>query len=166
MPKPTASPWPPTCSAGELSALLGLSGRRLRELAEEGVIPRTAGRYCTIEAVQAYAAHLREAATRRQQPAPELLAQAIDGRAQRARLAKLQADRVELELERERGQLVDADGIARHYVGLVTTARNRLRGVGSSVKGRCPWIEVAVVEAIEDEVDRALSEVADADDAD
>lgn len=160
MPKSSASPWPPTCSAGELSALLGLSGRRLRELAEEGVISRAAGRYRTLEAVQAYTTHLREAATRRQQPSPELVAQAIDGRAQRARLAKLQADRVELELDRERGRLVEVEPLKIRLSTMVVGVRNKLLAVAPTAKGRLPHLTVDDMEAIEDMIREALESLA------
>jgi len=160
-------PWPATCSAAELATLLDVSARRVRELAQEGVVPRApGGRYETQAGVRGYIASLRATKARPTAVDPQIAAAAIDGRQQRARLARLQADRVELELERERGRLIDADEIRRHYTRLVVEARNRLIAVASEAKGRIPSLTIDEIEVLEQLIARALEEVADGDDED
>jgi len=159
------SPWPATATADHLGALLSISGRRVRELASEGAFPRAkGGRYPVLECTHAFIASLRAREKAKPAPDPAVAAAAIDGRQQRARLARLQADRVQLELERERGRLVDAETIRVAYVTLVTQARNRLLGVPSAAKGAIPHLTVDEIEKLEDLIVRALEEVADDDD--
>jgi phage terminase Nu1 subunit (DNA packaging protein) len=161
------APWPDTATADQLGALLDISGRRVRELAAEGVFPRAAGgRYAVLPCVHAFIASLRSREKAKPVPDPQVVAAALDGRQQRARLAKLQADRVELEIQRERGQLVDAEAIKVAYVTLVTQARNRLLAVPGAAKGHMPHLTVDEIEMLEELIARALEEVADGDDED
>lgn len=158
-------PWPSTCSATELAALLDVSARRVRELAAEGVFPRAAGgRYAVLPCAHAFIASLRSREKARPALDPQVVAAALDGRQQRARLAKLQADRVELEIQRERGRLVDAESIKVAYVTLITQARNRLLAVPGAAKGHMPHLTVDEVETLEGLIAAALEEVADDDD--
>lgn len=153
--------WPESATAAELGALLNLSGRRVRELASEGLFPKTkGGRYAVIECTHSFIASLRAREKAKGAPDPIVAAAAIDGRQQRARLARLQADRVELEIARERGQLVDAEEMRLAYVTLVTAARNRLLGIPNAAKGRFPHLTVDEIEALEDMIVAALEEVA------
>lgn len=149
-----------TVSATELGALLDLSARRVRELAEAGVLRRHGqGRFIAEEARADYLRHLRETAAGR--------AAAGDGGldlvAERTRLAKAQADRQELELAVRRGQLVDSDQVKAGFIGLVTAARNRLLGVPSKAKARVPHLTVRDIEQLEDLIAEALSGLADGD---
>ena len=160
-----ASPWLGTATADRLGALLNISGRRVRELASEGTFPRAGGgRYSVMPCVHAYLDTLRTAAKAKPARDPEVAAAALDGRRERARLAKLQADRVELEIERERGRLVDAEATRVRYVTLVTRARNRLLSVPNTAKGRIPHLTVGEIEVLEDLIVAALTEVAHAND--
>lgn len=160
------SPWPDTATADQLGALLDISGRRVRELAAEGVFQRAGGRYAVLPCVHAYIADLRTRERAKPGPDPLVVAAALDGRQQRARLAKLQADRVELEIQRERGRLVDAEAIKVAYVTLVTQARNRLLAVPGAAKGHMPHLTVDEVEMLEGLIAAALEEVADGDEED
>lgn len=154
-------PWPDTCSAVQLGALLGVSARRIRELAEAGTIPRKGGRYPVAAAVAAYCENLREVAAGRRGESGD----ALDLTQERALLARSQREHVELKLARERGELVNAAEVERHYVGLVTAARNRLRGVPSKAKGKCTHFSVRDIEVLEDLIDDALREIVDGGDA-
>ena len=153
--------WPPA-TADQLGGLLGISGRRVRELASEGVFTRASGGRYPVEAcVRAYLDQMRSAAKSKPAPDPEVAAAALDGRQQRARLAKLQADRVALDLERESGRLVDAETVRIFYTTLVTQARNRLLGVPSAAKGHIPHLTVDEVETLENLIIGALEQTAD-----
>lgn len=159
MPKAFAPVVAETCSATQLATLLGLSARRVRELAEAGTIPRERGRYPVAGAVAAYCANLREVAAGRRGDTEG--GEALDLAQERAMLARSQRQAVELKLERERGTLVEAGVVERHFVGLVTAARNRLRGVPTLAKSRAPHLDVHTIEILEDEIDKALRELAD-----
>ena len=148
-----------TASATELAAVLGLSARRVRELAEAGVLKRRGrGRYDAAEATRDYARHLREVAAGR--AAATGGDGGLDLVEQRARLAAAQADRAELELAARRGQLVDAEQVKAGFVNMVTTAKTRLMGVPSKAKARIPTLTVRDIEALEDLITEALIAVA------
>lgn len=147
-----------TCTAAQLAAVLGLSTRRVRELAEAGTIPRApGGRYPTAEAIRAYCGGLRETAAGRRGDGPD----GLDLTAERAALAKAQREHVELRLARERGELVDAQAVHIRFAAMVTAARNRLRGVPSKAKSRMHHLSEDDVETLEALIDAALGEVAE-----
>lgn len=154
----TTGPWPASCSAAALAGLLGLSARRVRELAEAGTIPRAAGgRYPTVAAVQAYAARLREQAAGRLGDDGE----GLDLTAERAALARAQRLHVELRMAKDRGELVDAEAVRLQFSAMVRAASSQLRGVPSKAKGRIPHLEIRHIEILEELIDEALAEVAD-----
>jgi phage terminase Nu1 subunit (DNA packaging protein) len=163
MPKAaTTDNLPAEVSAASLAQLLGIGPRRLRELAELRVVPRTPrGRYPFAAAVAAYTAHLREVAAGR---AAEVRdpngCEVLDLATERARLAKAQREHVELRMARERGELVDAEAVRLGYAAMVRGAVSRLRGVPSRARGRLPSLTVEGIEELERLIDEALEEVA------
>ena len=89
-------------TAPELGDWLGLTDRSVRDLAADGTIPRSRrGRYPLKAGVRAYCAHAREVAAGRASQNGEL-----DIVAERARLAKEQADKLEMENAAARGELL------------------------------------------------------------
>lgn len=152
-----AGPWPATCSATQLGALLGLGVRRIRELAEGGTIPRArGGRYPVAAAVQGYVSRLREQAAGRLGADGE----GLDLATERALLARSQRAAVELRLARDRGDLVDAGAVRLAYSAMVRAASSRLRGVPTTAKARIPTLTVRDVEILEDLLAEALTELA------
>lgn len=147
-------------NASELAAMLGLSTRRLRELATEGVIPRLSnGRY-SADAPAAYCKQLREIAAGRasnEADSPDLVKE-------RALLARAQRVALEQKMAIEAGDLVDARQVALQFASMVTRARTRLQGLGSAAKGRIPKLSVHDIEQIELLVNQALEELADDED--
>lgn len=156
MPKAAATAAGDTVSATELGALLGITARRVRELAEAGRLPRHRGRYPVADAVSAYCEGLRVSAAGRRGDAEE----GLDLATERALLARSQREAVELKLARDRGELVNAEQVKAGFVGLVTQARNRLLGVPSKAKARIPTLSVRDVEALEDLIAEALNGLA------
>ncbi|MGH8086329.1 MAG: hypothetical protein ACREPV_13820 [Lysobacter sp.] len=159
MPRATATVVAETCSAAQLATLLGLSARRIRELAEAGVIPRARGRYPVADAVAAYCANLREVAAGRRGDGDG--GEALDLAAERAKLARSQREAVELKLARDRGQLVDATAVRLGFSTMVRAAVGRLRGVPSKAKGRIPTLTVRDIDILDGLIDDALREVAE-----
>lgn len=72
----------------------------------------------------------------------------------KARMAKL-------EYEQAVGRLVDAELVAAEQVTLLTSLRNRLRGVPSQAKGRIPHLTIDDIEVLDGLIDLALNETAD-----
>ncbi|MDI9240749.1 hypothetical protein QLQ15_17740 [Lysobacter sp. LF1] len=143
-------------NATELAAMLGLSTRRLRELATEGVIPRLSnGRY-SADAPAAYCRQLREIAAGRtsaEEGAPDLVTE-------RALLARAQRAAIEQKMAVDAGDLVDARVVALQFTTMVTRARSRLQGLGSAAKGKIPKLTVRDIEELELLVNQALEELA------
>lgn len=163
MPKaPAATTFPAEVGAADLARLLGIGPRRLRELAELGVVPRTPrGRYPFADAVAAYVAHLREVAAGRRGEVTGDDGDVLDLATERARLARSQRELAEIKKARELGELVDAEAVKAGFTNQVTAARNRLLGVPSEAKQRIPHLTIEEIETIEDLVGQALQDVAD-----
>lgn len=158
MPKAAALVVAETCSATQLAALLGLSARRVRELAEAGTIPRERGRYPTAAAVAAYCANLREIAAGRRGDGDD--GERLDLATERAKLARSQRELAELKIAQTRGALVDAHAVRIGFTAQVKAAVNRLRGVPAHAKGRLPHLTIDDIETLEDAIEEALTEIA------
>lgn len=81
----------------------------------------------------------------------------IDGRYELARLNKLRADHLELDLKVKRGELTSAEELRRKYIGLVTTFRSRClslsRRLASEVRNAASEREAVAI------IDEAMREV-------
>lgn len=95
---------PETVDLPTLAVILDLTERRVYQLVKDGTIKRAAkGRYNLIEAVRGYLNYLRAAANDSTLSLSE----------QRTRLVKLQAEKVQIELDRSRGELVSKDVVIK-----------------------------------------------------
>src|ERR671913_163957 len=109
-------------SAPELGDWLGLTDRSVRDLAADGTIPRSRrGRYPLKVCVRAYCAHAREVAAGRTSQDGEL-----DIVAERARLAKEQADKLEMENAAARGELLPRGHVVSALQAVFARCRARL----------------------------------------
>src|ERR1700680_945206 len=89
----------PSCAAAELADLLGVSDKTVREMARRGIIVRAGrGAYDLRASVRGYCRHLRDIATGKAGGE----AVAASAAAERGRLAKAMADKVELANARAR----------------------------------------------------------------
>jgi len=142
-----------------MGALLGVTARTVTELARKGVIPRAGrGRWDPGEVVPAYCRHLREQAAGRGDGL------GLDLTAERAKLARAQTARAELEMARIRGELVDAQAVGLKYTAMVSAAKSKLLAVPSKAKGRLHHLTVADIEYLEGLVTEALEELANGSD--
>ena len=83
-----------TVTAHELIQFIPVSERRIRQLAKQGIIPAAkAGKYPLVGCIQAYAHYLRSYISERQAQSPASL------NAERIRLTRAQADKVQAEYE-------------------------------------------------------------------
>jgi len=133
-----------------LGRLVGVSRQRAAALRDSGTV-----RGDTLaEWVASYCAHLREQAGARS---------GAGLTAARARKAAAEAEIRELDLAERRGELLRRDEALATWQGIVATARQRLRAVPSRVAPQL--LAMADVPAIHqlllDEIDLALTELAD-----
>lgn len=101
----------------EIARHLDLSTRQVRELQAAGVFSKGA----TLDAARiAYIRRLRE------QAAGRSATNGLDLASERARLAKMQADKLEIELEARRGDLVSVSDAEEGWAALVNAFRSRM----------------------------------------
>lgn len=140
-------------SAQELGALVGISSRSVRELAERGVIQRSpAGRYDLAASVAAYCAHLREMAAAR--GGGSSLTQ------ERERAARERADQLALKNAQTRRELVPAAEVAATWSQILRDVRAGLLAIPSRAQQRLPHLSASDVSTLDAEVRAALSEIA------
>jgi phage terminase Nu1 subunit (DNA packaging protein) len=87
---------------------------------------------------------------------------------ERARLAKEQADRAEMQNAERRGQLVDVDDVRREWSGMVLAFRAKMLALGRKLATRLKNVSdpAAIESRITTEVNAALEELADDGEAD
>jgi hypothetical protein len=141
-------------SCSELADLLGLTNRRVQQLAAEKVIPREAhGQYSVREAIRGYCAYLGESreAAGKLNPAQE-----------RARRDAAAALRLEIQNDisiRKVVLIADVLAVMGKELGIV---RQRLLSLASLCASRAPAVmRTQIFELVEDEVNRALRELSD-----
>ncbi len=113
----------PQVSVETLAKLFKLSTRRIQQLAKQGVIPRAGhGQYDLVEAIQGYIDYL-------QAKIPSHAYRTSDVQTEKARLTKLQADKVQLELEQLKKTLIPMNDVVSAMSALVQSTKQRLLGV-------------------------------------
>lgn len=139
-------------SSGQLARILGLTPRRVNQLAEAGVFPRLPrGKYDLAQCVQAYIATVSNPRD------------GVDLAEAKRRKTAAEAELLELRLATERRELVTVDAVADIVAREYSTVRSRLLAMPS---------KLAVIVAAEDglavchgliaaEVREALSELSD-----
>lgn len=142
-------------SAKELAELFGISDRTVRDLYDRGIVKKSArGRYLLTESVQLYTAHLRGVAAGRGGEDG-----VVDLTAERARLAKEQADAVSLKNAASRRELVPAVDIERGWTTVCRRVRNAMLAVPSRVRQSLPHLTAYDGSVIDREIRDALSEL-------
>src|SRR3990167_8047303 len=144
----------------EVASHLDLTDRAVRDLISRGVLPRTAKGGLDLEVCRvAYLRHLRERAAGRESDDDE-----FSLTAERARLAKEQADRFALKNATSRRELAPMDQVGAGHLAMSTTISQRMEAISPRLA-----IEVATEsdpdvceELIEKAVHDALRELADA----
>ncbi|MFG1290630.1 hypothetical protein [Xanthobacter versatilis] len=138
-----------TVNASELAALLGLSQRRVFDLARDGVIPKAGRRFPMPAAVRAYCEHVRMAAAGRGGDADTL--------SEKRREAKERADKLALANAKARGDLVSKEEVATTWVSLLVDVRAALLAVST----RVPELPKAMARRVDEEIRAALIRLAD-----
>jgi excisionase family DNA binding protein len=133
-----------TCTTDEMATLIGVSERTVRELAAKGRLIRAGrGRLDVPASVATYCGHLRDAASGKS-AGPNLTDE-------RTRLAKEQADRMAIENEKNRGNLIDAKEAESRWAGEMVSLRARFLAIKTSAAMKLPHLtphELAVIDQI------------------
>ena len=110
-----------------IARLLMISERRVQQLANEGVIPRSeTRRYNLEESVQAYIQFLQGKNVGR-----GMADEQIQFHEEKGRLTKIQAHKAQLELDEMARSLVKAEDVSREWYNAVTDCKGRLLSIPS-----------------------------------
>jgi hypothetical protein len=119
----------PAASVAEVAEWLGISGRRVKELRAEGVLPGDAGDPYDLKAcVTAYCAHMRPAAGKSARGGSDA---AEDLDVNRARESRLRGDKLELLNAQLRADLIPADEMERAVGAIFDAVRARVLALPS-----------------------------------
>lgn len=152
-----------TISAIEFAALIGLSTRRISELAAKGVIPKApGGRYPHPQAIQAYCAHIRELAAGRgtAENGSQTLAQ------ERAALAREQREGQALKNAMLRGDMIRAEDAERRWTEEMVRLRSRLLAVPTDIALSLPHMTKHDIGAVDRVLRDAMDDASRSDDTD
>lgn len=137
----------------QVALLLGLTTRRINQLAEEGIMTRLGhGEFDGAASIQNYIAHVSNRAKDKEV--------AIDKEREEARLKKEQADNVELKNAKLRKELLPIEEVSRVWSEQISSIRSGLLAVVSRVRQRTSLsAEDAVV--LDEEIRDAMTKLAD-----
>lgn len=140
-------------TAVDLARLWGITRQAVNALARRGIIKRQGRGFDRDESTLRYCAHLRELATGRGGEAA-----ITSATAERARLAKAQADLQELKNAALRGAVLDAGAVEREWAAILRTVRAGMLAVPPSrAAQRLPHLTTHDVAAIDHEVRAVLT---------
>lgn len=138
----------------DLSAIIGVLPQTVSELAAQGRLVRLQrGRYDRDGSIRRYCEHLREVAAGR---GGESAVASLT--AERARLARGQADGVAMKNAALRGEMVPACEVTARWREVFTGVRSRILAVPSRVRAALPHLSVTEAAAIEREIRSALED--------
>lgn len=141
-----------------LADLLGITANRVRILTRDGQFRRTApATYNLREAVRGYCANLREHAGRAGRPAA---AENDALKAEKLRLARQQADKLEIGNAAARGELVKVAEVEREWANVLRDVRSTLLAVPSRLGAKLPHLTAHDVAEIDREMKAALEGLA------
>ncbi|MEM8822447.1 MAG: terminase small subunit [Pseudomonadota bacterium] len=141
-----------TVTAEVVGEWLGVSGTQVHRLARQGVIPRTDDkRFDLRAAILAYAAHLRDAQRGRTTTDPDL-------QAEKLRLARANAEKIELANAKVRGALVPVAEVEAAWAAVLRDVRAAMLAIPARVQQRLGHLTTHDVQSIDREVRDALEE--------
>lgn len=115
-------------SVQTIAELLGITPRRVQQLAVKGVLPKPErGKYELVPTVQGYVKHLRELSQGQGSSLTE----------ERVRLTKYNADKKELELQKARGELIQVSLAMELWGGIIQNMRSKLLGMPTKLAPLC-----------------------------
>jgi phage terminase Nu1 subunit (DNA packaging protein) len=138
-----------TVTVEQLARLLDVTPRRVQQLVAEGRLRKVAhGHYPLLPAIRAYIRHLK-------QEIP--LDSGATLTAERARLAKEQADRLAMQNATARRELAPLSLIEETIAKSAAQTSKKLEGIVPQIKRRVPEMSAVALQIIEEEIDAACS---------
>lgn len=140
-----------------VAALLGLSSRRISQLSEEGIAVRIGpGTFDAAVTIQNYIRHVAGKAGN--------AASNLDLNAEKARLAKEQADGQAMKNAQLRGELVEAEAVAQEWESIVADVRSAMLAVPGRLRRRAGGaLDAAAISLVDHEIREALEALANPD---
>ena len=115
----------PRGSGAELASLLGLTDRRVRQLADQGVLTRQAeGDYVLPDAIEEYYTYKYKAD------------EEVDYMAEKAKHEKAKREMAELELQKRRNEVHEAENVRRVMSDMLSNLRSQLLGIPAKMAPR------------------------------
>lgn len=140
-------------SEGEFATIVGITTRRIRAMVDQGIIERIApGRY-SISEVGKYCNFLREGGSRRVAPTDEL-------KIEKTRQARAAAEKLELQNEALRGDLLPRGEVEREWSNILRDVRAQILAVPSRCGAALAHLTAHDLATIESEVRSALESLA------
>ena len=151
-------PIPAVMSEAELAAFLGLATASIRDLARNGTAIKTGrGRYDVRQSTGRYIARLRDHASKIGRPVNNDLA------AEKLRLAREQADKLELANQSARRELLPASEVEREWSEVLRHLRAAILALPSRIGQRVPALTQTDLAAIDGEIRDLLRELSNGD---
>ena len=145
---------PATMSESEIAAFLGIGTSRVRTLSREGVMVRVGrGRFDVRETLGNYLARLRDGAVKAGPVTDEM-------KAEKLRLARQQADKIEIQNAAARGELVRSADVEREWANVLRDVRSTVLAVPSRVGSKLAHLTAHDVAEIDREIKAALEGLA------
>lgn len=138
----------------EMGTLLGLSRRKVSDLAARGLLEKAERGQYRLASIAKYVAHLRTVAAARGGETD------VDLTAERARLARAQADKAEAQAAAMRGDLVEAAEVEREWSDVLRRVRAGVMAAPSRIRQRLPHLTVDDAAALDAELRDVLTEIA------
>lgn len=150
------------CSTTELAEVLGLTARRVQQLAKEGILqPEGRGKFRLDNAVQSYIKFLGHS------PAATASGEKIDLKVERAKLTKAKRELAEIELSTARAEVHHSEDVRRVMGGMLGAFRSRILAIPTKLAPRLvAQTDLAVIQDIvKKQLYEALSELSEYDPA-
>jgi phage terminase Nu1 subunit (DNA packaging protein) len=120
-----------TADVGKIANALNLTEQRVQQLVKEGLPREARGRYDPEKCLRFYVRYLQKALKKKS--VPTLEGGYVGEREERVRLLRSQADLSEIELAKQRGQLVAIQDAERAMTDLVLTTKARILAVAPRI---------------------------------
>lgn len=144
-------------STADMLLLTGMTRQRLTDMVSRGIIPRSGkGQFPHPSAIRSYIEHLERVAAGRGGEAGGL-----ELTAERARLAKEQADGQAIKNAVQRGELIEASLVERRWSDILSGLRAKMLAVPTDVSQTLPHLTRFDIDSIDRVIRDALTEVAE-----
>mgnify|MGYP000194478407 FL=1 len=158
---PASEAIPGLATESEMAQLLGITANRVRTLARDGMLHRPVrGRYDVRASLKTYIGDLRNKASRLGYAGGKHLGKS-DLEAEKLRLARQQADKIEIQNAAARGELVKASDVERAWASALRDVRAAMLAVPSRCGATLPHLTAHDIAEIDREIRAALEGLAD-----